>query len=378
MTDIGEKLEIKQRLDRALKWLEEEPTETASTAVEMFNVNAASIRSRQLRQRKQVHTARGTFNGHGGNNIILTKAQKQAVYRFCHEQWEMGIAATPAIIFAAISHLRKAEQLDPPSRVWFQQWLKKNPSLHTIKTKPIARARIMTHTEEDLKTFFVNYQNTLAKYNIDKAKYIYNMDESGVRIGCPAGEVVIVPTEVKELYTTSPENRQSVTIIEAICADGRLPPPPVIICPGEKIMENWIHDNLTAAEVITVSPTGYTNENIALAWLNHFIKHIGAGPDKHWRLLLLDGHNSHRQDDFIIKCHENHIFPFEFPSHMTHLLQPLDVGVFRPWKHYHYKAINNGLHSLEIEYTISSFFGTWILFVSRHCNHIQLKMPSRI
>jgi len=106
----------------------------------MLNVNAASIRSRQLRQRKQVHNARGTFNGHGGNNIILTKAQEQAVYQFCHEQWEMGIAATPAIILAAISHLRKAEQLDPPSRVWFQQWLKKNPSLHTIKTKPIARA----------------------------------------------------------------------------------------------------------------------------------------------------------------------------------------------------------------------------------------------
>jgi len=52
----------------------------------------------------------------------------------------------------------------------------------------------MTHTEENLKTFFVNHQNTLAKDNIDKAKYIYNMDESGVRIGCPAGEVVIVPT----------------------------------------------------------------------------------------------------------------------------------------------------------------------------------------
>jgi len=359
-----------------LKWLEEEPTETASTAAEMFNVNAASIRSHQLRQRKQVRNTRGTFNGHGGNNIILTKAQEQAVYRFCHEQWEMRIAATLAMIFAAISHLRKAEQLDHPSGVWFQQWRKKNPSLHTIKTKPIARARIMTHTEEDLKTFFVNPQNTLAKYNIDKAKYLYNMDESGVRIGCPAGKVVIVPTEVKELYTTSPENRPSVTIIEAICADGCLPPSPVIICPGKKIIENWIHDNLTGAEVITVSPTGYTNENIALAWLNHFIKHIRAGPDKHWRLLLLDGHNSHRQDDFIIKCHENHIVPFEFPSHMTHVLQPLGVGVFCPWKHYHSKAINNTLHSLEIEYTISFFFVTWILFVSRHFTHIQLKMPS--
>jgi len=236
-----------------------------ATAAKMFDVNAVSIRSRQLRQRKQVRNTGGTFNRHGGNNIILTEAQEVAVYRFCHEQWEMGIAATLAIIFAVISHPRQAGQRNPPSQVWFQQWLKKNPSLHTIKTKPIARARIMTHTEEDLKTFFVNYQNALSKYNIDKAKYIYNMDEFGVRIGCPAGEVVIVPTEVKELYTSSPENRQSVTIIEAICADGRPPPPPVIICPGAKIMESWIHENLIGAEVITVSPTGYTNENIALA-----------------------------------------------------------------------------------------------------------------
>jgi len=232
----------------------------------------------------------------------------------------MGITATQAIIFAAISHLRQAEQRDPLSQVWFQEWLKKTPSLHTIKTKPITRAGIMTHTEKNLKTFFVNYQNALSKYNIDKAKYIYNMDEFGVRIGCPAGEVVIVPTEVKELYILSLENRQSVTIIEAICADGRPPPPPVIICPREKNMESWIHENLTGAEVITVSPTGYTNENIALAWLTHFIKHVRAGPNKHWRILLLDGHSSHQQNDFIIKCHENHIVSFQFPSHMTHVL----------------------------------------------------------
>ncbi|RPB00017.1 hypothetical protein L873DRAFT_1681667, partial [Choiromyces venosus 120613-1] len=93
---------------------------------------------------------------------------------------------------------------------------------------------------------------------------------------------------------TSPENRKSLTIIEAICADGIPLPPPVIICLGEKIIESWIHENLTGVEVITVSPTGYTTENIALAWLDHFIKYIEAGPDKHWHMLLVDGHITHR------------------------------------------------------------------------------------
>ena len=70
------------------------------------------------------------------------------------------------------------------------------------------------------------------------------MDESGARVGCPGGEHVIVPTEVKELYTSSPENRKSVTIIETIVADGREPLPPFIITPGKKIMDNWVAEEL--------------------------------------------------------------------------------------------------------------------------------------
>ncbi|KAN0073263.1 hypothetical protein V8E54_008483 [Elaphomyces granulatus] len=58
------------------------------------------------------------------------------------------------------------------------------------------------------------------------------MDESGARIGCPAGEPVLVPSEVKEMYTSSPENRKFVTVIETIVADGREPLPPFIIAPG--------------------------------------------------------------------------------------------------------------------------------------------------
>ena len=66
-------------------------------------------------------------------------------------------------------------------------------------------------------------------------------------------------------------------------------------------MESWIHDNLTGAEVITVSQTGYSNENVALSWLNHIIKHVGARPEAYWRILLLDRYNTHCKDDFVIE-----------------------------------------------------------------------------
>jgi hypothetical protein len=44
--------------------------------------------------------------------------------------------------------------------------------------------------------------------------------------------------ELKKVYTQSPENRKSVTIIETVYADKREPPPPFIITPGSKIIEN--------------------------------------------------------------------------------------------------------------------------------------------
>ena len=102
-----------------------------------------------------------------------------------------------------------------------------------------------------------------------------------------------------------------------ISADGKRPPPPLIICPGKRIMESWIHDNLKGSEVIALSPTGYTNESIAVAWLTHFIKHTNAGPDKPWKMLLLDGHITHENADFVILAHDNHIKPSEYPSHLN-------------------------------------------------------------
>jgi hypothetical protein len=101
---------------------------------------------------------------------------------------------------------------------------------------------------------------------------------------------------------------------------------------------------------------GYTNNQIALEYLDHLILYTKASSIKGWKILLLDGHESHRIDEFKLKAIENYILLFYFPSHLTHILQPLDVSIFRPWKHFHDLAIQAALHSLDFNYTITSFF----------------------
>ena len=108
------------------------------------------------------------------------------------------------------------------------------------------------------------------------------------------------------------------------------PLPPFIIAPGQKIMDNWFSEKLIGLEHIACTLTGYTNNEIVIQYLDHLIKHSKARQNKPWKILLLDSHKSHHYKPFQLKVVEYYIKLFYFPSHLTHILQPLDVGIFRP------------------------------------------------
>ena len=50
-------------------------------------------------------------------------------------------------------------------------------------------------------------------------------------------------------------------------------------------------------------------------------------------VLFLDGHQSHTTLGLVEEAQDKGIVLYTFPPHTTHLLQPLDVGVFGPLKH---------------------------------------------
>ena len=50
------------------------------------------------------------------------------------------------------------------------------------------------------------------------------------------------------------------------------------------------------------------------------------------RLLVLDGHHSHVTIDFMWLCFQNNVQLLYLPAHCSHVLQPLDLGVFSSLK----------------------------------------------
>ena len=65
-------------------------------------------------------------------------------------------------------------------------------------------------------------------------------------------------------------------------------------------------------------------------------------PRNEWRLLIVDGHNSHFSSmEFMRLCESHRIELFWPPPHTTHILQPLDVGLFGPPQHHYRRGIED-------------------------------------
>jgi hypothetical protein len=164
------------------------------------------------------------------------------------------------------------------------------------------------------------------------------MDEKGFLIGVVQKSKRIFSRELFEsnqLRNMQQDgSREWITTIACICADGTsLSPALIYQATSGAIQDTWLQDFDPAENqaFFTSSPSGWTNNELGLAWLKGvFDRETKAKARLAYRLLILDGHGSHITQDFIEFCDNNKILLAVLPPHSTHSLQPLDVGMFSP------------------------------------------------
>jgi hypothetical protein len=128
-------------------------------------------------------------------------------------------------------------------------------------------------------------------------------------------------------------SREFLTLLACICANGTaLPPSLIFSSTSGDIRSSWIEElHPEEHEIfITNSPTGWSNNDVVLAWLEQVFDRHTKGTGGRWRLLIVDGHGSHVTMEFITYCDQHRILLLVFPPHLTHTLQPLDVVMFAP------------------------------------------------
>ena len=157
---------------------------------------------------------------------------------------------------------------------------------------------------------------------------------------CTTSKVITAVEHSGRPRTVIQGNREWVTIIECVSSKG-LPIPPVVILKAKQHQAAWYQEpKLPQDWLIATSQNGWTTDEIGLRWLKDgfepYSRRYSSGAK--W-LLILDGHSSHLTPEFDTFCDENAIICLCVPPHTSHLLQPLDVGVFGPLKRAYGKLV---------------------------------------
>ena len=314
--------DLETRLRNAVSAVTEGAVESVRKAAVQFDVPRTTLQRRMkgIQPHKTAHEPAERFSIEEEDSIT------RHILQMSVWGWPMTINSLETLVTAI---LRKNSDNEPLGRHWHSKFLARHPELKMLRSRPLDQSRKDASTYDILKRWFDLFQTARLCYNVADED-IYNMDEKGIMKGLGDNAKVIVSRHEKEAFAVQPGNREWVSIIECIGYNGYVPPP-FVIFQGKQIQQAWIpEDSFDPHTVIQVSPNGWTDQEIALQWLKHFDHWTHSQVRGQYRMLVMDGHVSHVSLEFVTYCENHKIIPLCLPPHSTHILQPLDIGIFSP------------------------------------------------
>ncbi len=227
--------------------------------------------------------------------------------------------------------------------------MSRHPFLHSGWSRSIEHDRLRFNKHEAILAWFDFWKEVKERYDFDICD-IYNMDEKGFAQGICGTLKVMCDRRLRaneHALIAHCGRREWTSVIECVSADGE-PLPPHLIFAGHDHSDDWLDMLIEcgcAGGSTSATEKGWTNNEIGLAWLqDSFEPHSRRRQRGEYRCLILDGHGSHVTNEAIQFCIDQKITLVCLPSHSTHLLQPLDVGLFSPLSIYYKGGLEAFLH----------------------------------
>ncbi|RKK17113.1 hypothetical protein BFJ66_g18036, partial [Fusarium oxysporum f. sp. cepae] len=249
----------------------------------------------------------------------------------------------------------------PVGKRWASNFVKRQPELKTRRFRRYDYKRAKCEDPEVIRGWFRLVRNIITKYGIVESD-IYNFDETGFMMGIISTGMVVTSAERRSnAKLAQPGNREWTTVIQGINSQGWWLPPFIIVA-GQYHLSTWYQDSPIPQDwVIATAENGWTTNEMGLEWVRHFNKHTKPRTTGEYRLLILDGHESHLSVDFELYCKDNKIITLCMPSHSSHILQPLDVGCFGPLKQAYGRQIERKMRAGTTHISKEDFFPVFLV-----------------
>jgi hypothetical protein len=215
-----------------------------------------------------------------------------------------------------VNILRKTRDASRVGTRWAQRFLRRRPELKTRLNRAYDYQRALCEDPDIIQARFRLIANVVGKYGI-RDEDIYNFDETGFALGKITASIVVTSAERRGKAKKSQQgNREWVTAIVAINAAGWAVPPFLVVA-GQYHLSTWYQDDTIPKDwAIAVSPNGWKNNDIGMDFIRHFDKHISSRTTGVYRLLVLDGHDSHLSAEFELFCKEHNIVTLCILAHL--------------------------------------------------------------
>jgi hypothetical protein len=280
----------------------------------------------------------------------LTILEEEVIVRNILDMDSRGFAPRLAGVEDMANYILKSRGGKHVGKLWAHRFVQRQPALKTRFNRVYDFQRALCEDSKLIGAWFRLVENIRAKYGVLDCDF-YNFDETGFMMGVICSAMVVTRADRRGRgKAVQPGNREWATAITCINSEG-WSVPPFLVVQGKNHLSNWYTDGgLPPDWVIKPTSNGWTNNETGLEWLKHFDKHTAARAKGPYRILVLDGHESHESAEFQEYCKVHNIITLGLPPHSSHLTQPLDVGCF---------SVLKRAYSRQIE-----------TFIKAHINHI--------
>ena len=343
---------IESRVILALQALENDPMLSVRKAASIYNAPRTTIQRRQKGIASQAETM--------PKSQKLSKLEEETIIHRLLQLDSQGFPVRVHDVEDMANLLRRERDASPVGKNWAENFIRRQPSIKTCQTRSYDNQRALCEDPEKIHAWFKLVTNFMTKFGILEED-IYNFDETGFLMGIIGTTTVVTSSDrTTKPKLVQPGNRDWVTVIQSINSQGWAIPP-FIIFKGVWNLDSWFDPTLLPYDWrITPSTNGWTTNEVTLDWLKHFDRQTRTKTKGVYRLLILDGHESHSSAEFREYARTNQIITLCMPPHSSHLLQPLDVGCFGPLKKAYSRQIENLVRSRITHISKEAFLPAFI------------------
>ena len=303
----------------------------------------------------------------------LTKSEEGAIVEYILDLDERGFPPRIAGVEDMANLLLKRRDGGRVGKLWTARFVARREELKTRLNRVYDFQRAACEDPELISAWFKLVENMRAKYAIQDSDF-YNFDETGFMMGVICGSSMVVTRADRQGRSKSvqPGNREWATAIECVDSEGWCLPPFLVVQGANHLAHWYSQTNIPGNWVIKTTSNGWTDNETGLEWIRHFDQHTKPRAKGAYRMLVLDGHESHKSPEFDEFCKDNKIITLCLPAHSSHLLQPLDVGCFNPLKRAYGKELENFIKSHVNHITKTEFL------IAFHAAHVAAMTPRNI